>query len=157
MKHQERRNLAYRFIATFILILVIGFVGFGFYELIKLSPEALVLDIITLSAVAFFSLFQIILIMKGWKKDSHLYDVAFNANETVNNVPLIAVIIGSIIGLGLSIVCTILFISKDDIDTKCNLLIILAISIYLFLNCVIYYIYLLIFRKRLFKVEDLLK
>lgn len=157
MTQMEKRNLSFRLITFGILLLFLGFIGFLFYRIISLNPEALVLDIVSLSAVSVFCIFEMIIIIRGWKKSSHLYDIAFNQNGTLNSVAFVAVIIGNIIGLGLIIICTIIFFMKDDIDTKCNLLIITSISLYLLLNCIIYCIYLLIFRKREFKLKDLLK
>lgn len=157
MNKIEKRNLIYRIIAASFLTIFLVALSLVFVKVIILSPEAIILDYIAFILTALFAVLQIIFILKGWKKDSHLYDIAFNKNETRNNVPFIAVIVGTVISLTLTIMAVILYFQRSEIEIKCNLLIIGVISLYLLTNCLIYYTYLILFRKRTFKLEDLIK
>ena len=158
MKAEENKNLLNRIITSLILLTSIGLSSFSLYNIFTLSPENKTLDLVALFAVIFFCLFEIVVIMRRWKKESYMYKIAFDEKGNhFNTVALIAVIIGTIFGAGISIIGLYLFLTRTDIQTKCNVLIILSIGYYLFINCVCYYIYILTFRKKPFKIEDLIK
>lgn len=158
MKEQENKNLLNRIIVSIILLTSIGLSVFSIIEVFKKSPENKTLDLVALFAVSFFCLFEIVVVMRRWKKESYMYKIAFDEKgDHFNTVALIAVIIGTIFGAGISAIGLFLFLTRDDIQTKCNVLIILSIGYYLFINCVCYYIYILMFRKKPFKIEDLIK
>ena len=158
MKAEENKNLLNRIITSLILLTSIGLSSFSLYNIFTLSPENKTLDLVALFAVIFFCLFEIVVIMRRWKKESYMYKIAFDEKgDHFNTVALIAVIIGTIFGAGISIIGLYLFLNRTDIQTKCNVLIILSIGYYLFINCVCYYIYILTFRKKPFKIEDLIK
>ena len=158
MKAEENKNLLNRIITSLILLTSIGLSSFSLYNIFTLSPENKTLDLVALFAVIFFCLFEIVVIMRRWKKESYMYKIAFDEKgDHFNTVALIAVIIGTIFGAGISIIGLYLFLTRTDIQTKCNVLIILSIGYYLFINCVCYYIYILTFRKKPFKIEDLIK
>ena len=158
MKHQENMNLLNRIITSLILLTSLGLSGFSVSQIFINSPENKTLDLVALFAVIFFCVFEIIVIMRRWKKESYMYKIAFDEKgDHFNTVALIAVLIGTIFGLGISILSLLLFFTKDDSTIKCNVLIILSIGYYLFINCICYFIYLLMFRKKPFKLEDLIK
>ena len=158
MNIQERKNLTYRLIAAFILLISAFMVAFSFVVIIKIETQQLFLDILTLSLVSLFFLVEEILILKGGKKESHLYKIAFEDNGKVNGVPVIAVGIGALFGLGLLImgVC-VYFIRFNEVTIRTSMLVILSVAVYLLTNCIIYVLYLLMFRKREVRLEDLIK
>ena len=158
MNIQERKNLTYRLIAAFILLISAFMVAFSFVAIIKIETQQLFLDILTLSLVSLFFLVEEILILKGGKKESHLYKIAFEDNGKVNGVPVIAVGIGALFGLGLLImgVC-VYFIRFNEVTIRTSMLVILSVAVYLLTNCIIYVLYLLMFRKREVRLEDLIK
>ena len=157
MKREENLNLLNRVISIALLLLPLGLVIFALYKVFTLSPEAIVLDAIALIATGLFTIFEMIVVGIGGKKESHLQKIAFEENGNVNMFPMIMIIIGTIFGLGLSVMGLILYLTKEDVTAKTNILIILAIGFYLFINCVIYFIFVLFFRKREFNIKDLLK
>ena len=158
MNIQERKNLTYRLIAALILIISGAMAAFSFVVVIKIETKQLFLDVLTLSLVSLFLLVEEILVLKGGKKESHLYKIAFEDNGKVNGVPLIAVGIGALFGLGLIIlgVC-VYFIRYDEVTIRTSMLVILSVAVYLLTNCIIYILYLLMFRKREVRLEDLIK
>ena len=158
MKHQENMNLLNRIITSLILLTSLGLSGFSVSQIFINSPENKTLDLVALFAVIFFCVFEIIVIMRRWKKESYMYKIAFDEKgDHFNTVALIAVLIGTVFGLGISVLSLLLYFTKDDLTIKCNVLIILSIGYYLFINCICYFIYLLMFRKKPFKLEDLIK
>ena len=158
MQQEENRNLLNRIITSLILLTSIGLSVFSIFQVFQQMPENKTLDLVALFAVSFFCIFEIIVIMRRWKKESYMYKIAFDEKgDHFNTVALIAVIIGTIFGAGITAVSLYLFLARDDVQTKCNVLVILSIGYYLFINCICYYIYILTFRKKPFKIEDLIK
>ena len=158
MQQEENRNLLNRIITSLILLTSIGLSVFSIVQVFQQMPENKTLDLVALFAVSFFCIFEIIVIMRRWKKESYMYKIAFDEKgDHFNTVALIAVIIGTIFGAGITAVSLYLFLARDDVQTKCNVLVILSIGYYLFINCICYYIYILTFRKKPFKIEDLIK
>lgn len=150
-----KNNIKYRVIASILLLLSLGLIGFSIFYVFQSTDNEKVLTLITLFLTAAFCILEIILIIKGGKKDLALYKIAFNENQSLNNVPLIAVIVGSVFGLGLTILGIILFITKQNEPmTLSSSLVILSVSVYLLINCIIYFIYLIIFRKKPVNLKD---
>jgi len=157
MKKKEDLNFYNRLASIFLLILPLGLVGFSIFKIFMMQPSGIVLNIIALIATALFCIFEIIIISIGKKKDSSLQRIVFNENGTVNAFPLIVVSVASAIATSLLFLGIYLFFTRAEIDTKSTLLVLTSIGFYLFINCLIYYIYLIMFRKREFKLKDLIK
>lgn len=158
MNFRVRKILCYRWVAAIVLLLSIGLSSFSTYYVISLKPEKIVLDIIALSLTIAFAITQIILILRGWKKESHLLDIAFNTDNSVNKFALVVVIIGSLIGVALDILGIVVLCTRaNEVPVICSMFIILAISTYLLMNCVIYFVFLILFRKRNLTLEDYAK
>ena len=133
-------------------------IAFAFVMVIELETKQLFLDILTLSITSFFLLFEEIFMLKGGKKESHLYKIEFNDNGRINSVPLIAVIIGNLFGFGLvSLGISVYFVRFEDVTIRTSMLVILSVAVYLVTNCFIYYLYILMFKKREVRLEDLIK
>lgn len=158
MNIAERKNLTYRIIAALILLITLGMITFSFIVILQIEKDQLFLDILTLSLTAFFLLAEEVLILRGGKKESNLYKIIFDTNGRVNTVPLIAVTIGIFFGLGLvSLGISVYFVRFDEVTIRTSMLVILSVAVYLVTNCLIYYLYILMFKKREFKLEDLIK
>ena len=158
MNITERRNLTYRLISGFIVLLSLGLMIYSLIVVIKLQPKELLLDIIALALAMFFLVGEEIIFLKGGKKDSNLYKIAFNDNNTINNIPLIAISVGTAFGLGLiALGVSVYFVRFDDISIRTSMLIVLSIASYLLVNCIIYFFFVIFFKKREFKLEDLIK
>ena len=158
MNIAERRNLTYRIIAALILLITAGMIVYAFITVLQVERNQLFLDILTLGITTFFLLFEDIFLLKGGKKESYLYKIGFNDNGKINSVPLIAVTIGIFFGLGLvSLGISVYFVRFDDVTIRTSMLIILSVAVYLVTNCLIYYLYILMFKKRELKLEDLIK
>ena len=118
----------------------IGLSSFALAKVIMSKPEKLIIDCIDLGLVIAFAIGQIILILRGWKKESHLIDIAFNTDYTINKLALVLVIVGTTIAVGLNILTIIVLCTRDNTPAVINsMFIIMSISTYLLLNCSIYF------------------
>ena len=158
MNVQERKNLTSRLLASLILLISGGMVIYAFITIIQTEKEQLFLDILTLSTTSFFLLVELFFILKGGKKESNLYKIGFNDNGKLNTVPLIAVMVGTAFGLGLiALGVSVYFVRYDETTIRTSMLVILSVAVFLVTNCLIYYLYILMFRKREVRLEDLIK
>ena len=131
---------------------------YAFFVVLQIEHNQLFLDILTLSTTAFFLLVELFFILKGGKKESNLYKIGFNDNGKLNNVPLIAVIVGTVFGLGLiALGVSVYFVQYEDVTIRTSMLVVLSVAVYLVTNCLIYYLYILMFKKREVRLEDLIK
>lgn len=155
MNIRERKILTWRFISSFLLLLVSGLAGYSMYKIISLGPDGLILDSIAIGLAIFFPLVQMVLLLRGWKKESHLLDIFINTNGRINNVFLVAIIIGTIFGVGLDLLgLIVLLVRENSVTNICALHVIVSIATYLVANCIIYYIFILLFRKKQLTLKD---
>lgn len=157
MNSRARQNLFFHIGSGLLLLLPLAALVFSLVQIFLLNPEEIILDVIALSLTICFVLLEVILMFKGGKKESNLFKIAYNENNHVNTVPLIAVGVGTLFGIGLLVVSIIAYFSRDDIKIQTSMLIIFSIALYLFINCLIYFIYVIAFRKKELKLEDLIK
>ncbi len=158
MNIRTRKIRLYRFTATLLLFISICLSTFAIVEVILSKPEKIVLDMIALGLTTAFAIGQIILILRGGKKESHLLDIAFNTDNTVNKLPLVLVLVGATFGTGLDILAVVVLTTRVNTSAVfCSMMIILSIATYLLLNCLIYLFFTLIFRKRELTLEDYAK
>ena len=153
----EKRNLTYHLTSAAIILLNLGFDAYVLSYVIMNGVDNITVSLVACIAAALMMIFEIVIFLRGGKKDSVLYKIAFNPNEKINNVPLIAVSIFAFIGLGFIVMGTLLNVLKHVEPFVSTSLIILVVAVYLISNCLIYYLYCLMFRKREFKLEDLIK
>lgn len=157
MNIQERKNLAFRLISAFLILCDLGFVGFVCSYVFVTKNQNQLVSIIACVAAALMMIFEIVFILRGWKKDSAMYKIAFNHNQTINNVPLIAVSVFCVFGIGLIVMGTLLNVLKHYEPNLSASLSILEIAVYLVTNCLIYYLYVFMFKKREVNLKDLIK
>lgn len=157
MNIAERKVLLFRFTSSFLLLIPIGLMALSIFLIINLNPEEIVLLFISLFGAAAFNIFEIILLLKGWKKESHLYKIAFNTNGTINNIPIFAVGAGTIFGIFLTSLGTAVYFVREENTIKSAMLVVLSIGAYLLINCIIYFIYLIMYKKRELDLRELIK
>ena len=157
MNIEERKNLTFRLVSAFMILLDLGFDAYVASYLFVTPSQNQIVSIVACLFAAVMMIFEIIIILRGWKKESAMYKIAFNPNGRVNNVPLIAVSIFCAFGVGLIIMGSLLNVMKHVEPNVSSSLSILVIAVYLVTNCLIYYFYCLMFKKREVKLEDLIK
>lgn len=157
MHIQEKRNLTYRIVSGILLFLTLGLDIFAIIHTTMTEYEDKPLTIVAIVATMAFCLFEIIVLLRGGKKDSNLYKIAFIENGDVNKFPMVVVIVGTVLGLGLIGLGLGAYFLREEENIKTSMLVIMSIATFLTVNCLIYFLYLIMFRKREFKLEDLLK
>ena len=158
MNFEERKNLTYRILACLILLITAGVITFAMITVIKIEKNQLFLDIVTLMLTALFLVLEIVFILRGGKKESILYKICFEPNGTINHIPLIVVIIGSLFGLGLiSLGISVYFVRFREVTIRTSMLVIISVAVYLVTNCLVYFLYLLMFKKREINLENFIK
>lgn len=157
MNASERKIVAFRLISSFMILLNLGFAIFVMYYSITNISQNQTVNIVSCVFSSLLMIFEIIFILRGWKKESQIYKIAFNTNERINNIPLIAISVFFVFGLGLIILSTLLNVYKHyepNISTSFS---ILNIAIYLVINCLIYYLYCFMYKKREVNLRSLIK
>ena len=157
MTYSQRKNIKYRLIGTGFLLLSLAAMIMSLIHLVNVTLDEKILYILAIIIAIVFLLAEVFFLLKGWKKDLNLYNIAFNSNGVINNVPLFGVIIGTIFGCGLSALGICLFFIKREEPAMSISLLILAIGSYLLVNCIIYFIYVLMYKNRQMKLKDLIK
>ncbi len=157
MNFEERKNVLYRLVASFLLLICFGLTFLSTFLTIKLKPEEMTMILISLILTAGIIILQTFFILKGWKKESNLYKIAFNDNKHVNNIPLIAVIVGTALGLFLLALSISVYYIREELTIKCSMLVVMTIGGYLLANCVIYLFYLILFKNRPVDLKDFIK
>lgn len=158
MNYEERKNLTHRILATLILLISAGMIVFTFITIIKIEKNQLFLDILTLSLTSLFLIGEIVLILRGGKKESALYKICFEPNGLINSFPLIAVGVGCLFGLGLvGLGVSVYFVRFNEVTIRTSMLVILSVATYLITNCFIYFLYVLMFKKRDVDLKNLIK
>ena len=157
MNFQERKNVIFRLVAATLLLVSLGVTAFSLSQIIIMKPDEVILMLIAIAVAALFALLEMFVILRGWKNESNLYKIAFNENKHINNVPLIAVIVGSAFGLGLLALAISVYLIRDTAIIKSSMLVVLSISVYLLSNCLIYFYYIFFFRNRPINLKDFIK
>ena len=158
MNFRVRKIKIYRIVSSILLLLSVGLTAFCLSHVILSWPENIVLDIIALALTASFAIAQIVFILRGKKKESHLLDIALNTDGTINKVFLVFVLVGLALGIGLDILTIVVIFTRiNTLQVLCSMYIIMSIATYLLLNCLIYILFIFLFKKRELTLEDYAK
>lgn len=157
MNFEEKKNVTFRLIACGLLIIPLALIVLGLIHVFKTLASGYILTIIAFMLTAAFLLLEFVVMIRGWKKESSLYSIAFNENKKVNNVPLIAVIVGTVFGVGLLALSITVFFTKNEEPIKTSMLVVLSIGSYLLINCFIYFIYTIMFKNRPVDLKKFIK
>ena len=153
----HRKNLIYRLVAGLLVFFSGAMAGFSIYSIMTGESKSKVLPYIACGVVLLFVLFEAVLLWKGGKKDLALNKISFNENRTINTVPLIAVFVGTAFGLGLLILCLVLYFTREGEPYRTSSLVILSIVTYLLANCLVYFLDLIVFKKREVDLQKMIR
>lgn len=157
MNFEEKKNVIFRLVACFLLLAPLSIIILGLIHVFQVLADGYIISIIALMLTAAFLLLEFVVILKGWKKENSLYKIAFNENQNINNVPLIAVIVGTVFGVGLLALSVSVYFIRNTEPFKTSMLVVLSIASYLLVNCIIYFIYLIVFKKRPLNLRNFIK
>ena len=156
MNIEERKNLLHRIISVILLMIPLALMVICLIHVFCVLPEGYVISIIGMILAIGFLGMEVFVMLRGGKKESSLYKIAFNENQKVNTFPIIMVSIGTALGLGLTLLSSIVFFQQDE-PNKSAMLVVLAIGAYLLINCIIYYLYVIMFKKRPLDLRKFIK
>ena len=157
MNFEEKKNVIFRLVACFLLLAPLSIIILGLIHVFQVLADGYIISIIALMLTAAFLMLEFVVILKGWKKENSLYKIAFNENQNINNVPLIAVIVGTVFGVGLLALSISVYFIRNNEPFKTSMLVVLSIASYLLINCIIYFIYLIVFKKRPLNLRNFIK
>ena len=148
MRINQKQYLLFRFVLIGLLLLTLAISALTILAIATYLPEDYIFSLIVVVATIIFAIFELIMTIKNIKKPLAVYKIGFTYRGFINPIPLIAIIMGVVIGLSLSLLGSILFFIREEAVIKCNSLVILSIGFYLLINCVFYIAFILFVRKR---------
>ena len=157
MNFEEKKNVIFRLVACFLLLAPLSIIILGLIHVFQVLADGYIISIIALMPAAAFLILEFVVILKGWKKENSLYKIAFNENQNIHNVPLVAVIVGTVFGVGLLALSISVYFIRNTEPFKTSMLVVLSIATYLLVNCVIYFIYVIMFKKRPLNLRNFIK
>ena len=157
MNFEEKKNVIFRLVACFLLLAPLSIIVLGLIHVFQVLADGYIISIIALMLTASFLMLEFVVILKGWKKENSLYKIAFNENQNINNVPLVAVIVGTVFGVGLLALSISVYFIRNTEPFKTSMLVVLSIASYLLVNCIIYFIYVIMFKKRPLNLRNFIK
>ena len=139
------------------LVLTIGYSAYLFYHFLEINENgSTFLHIITILVLDAFICIEIFLLIRGIiskNEELVIHPIAYEGQK-VNTPPLIANIIGLVLFLAGTILCSIFGYSQFEATKGCNLLVVSLISIFGLINVKAYFTYLIINR---IKQKDIYK
>lgn len=143
----SKKNIIYRIILVALLLVSFFLNGFTVGLLTKFQPDDYIFSCVVIAVFTLFGTFELALTLINFKKEPALKKIAYTERGYFNFIPFIAVSLGMLIALGLSITGTCLFFIRTEMTVKSNSLVLLAVGFYLFINCLVYYLYVLLNKK----------
>lgn len=145
---EKKINFIYRFTLSALILVSLGINALSMTKVIVNKPNDYVFSCVVIVVLSIFALFEVTLTIINHKKNPSLSKITRTERGYFNPIPFIAVILGAIIGLALSLTGSIIYFVKEDIMIKCNALVIFDVGFYLLINCIVYFLYILLDRKK---------
>lgn len=155
MNIEEKRIVRYRVIAVLFFLIPLGLIVYTSINVFPNFNNDLILLVAGIILTLAFVVLEVTMLIKGGKKPLHIYKIAFNENDTINNVPLIAVSVGSVISTILIVIGSIAHVVNNELKVKLGMLIVITIASYLLVNCIIYFLFVIMLKKRPLTLKDL--
>ena len=147
MQNNQVLNAKMRWILVFFILVSLGMDAYALSYSFTYKHEDYIFSSIVIIFVALFALFEIVLTLLNYRKTLFLFKYAFTDRGLVHPVPLISAVLVTIIGLSFTVPGLVIYLVRDDITIKSFSLVILSTGIYILVNCVFYYIYVLSFKR----------
>ena len=147
--NESKKNFIYRFTLSMLILISLGLNALTMAKAIIHKPNEYVFSCVVLVILSIFALFELVMTLVNCKKEPSLSKITRTQRGYFNPIPLIAVTLGVIISLGLMIPGFCLYFLREELVIKCNALVIFDVGFFLFINCFIYYLYVLMHKKSL--------
>ena len=138
MEITSKQYLTFRLVLVGLLLLSLLAPVLTILALVAFRPDDFIFSLIVVIITMIFIVFEMVMTLINIKKPLAIYRIGFTEKGLLNPIPLIAVIMGLVIAVSLSLLGIILFFVKSEPVIKCNSLVILSIGMYLFENCIFY-------------------
>lgn len=145
---QSKKNLIYRLTLSMLILVCFFANGYAFGMLTRFQPEDFIFSCIVVAVFTLFAGFELTLTLINIKKEPSLKKITYTERGYFNFIPFIAITLGTLIGLGLFLTGIILYFVKNEMSIRCNSLVVLIVGLYLLVNCIAYYLYILLNRKK---------
>ena len=154
----KAKIILFRLFLSLLLLSVLGLIVIFIIELIKINKEdAYLINIIGLVGVAIFLLIEAVMLLKNINKQIIFHALVFNEhNSTINYPAFITANVFLAIGVGLSILGTVLYFTTADETIKTSVMVLIPIGIFVLLNCIGYDVYTLLFKAKKTSLKDLI-
>ena len=73
MNFEEKKNVIFRLIASALLLIPLTFIILGLIHVLSVLAEGYIISIIAFMLTGAFLLLEMVVILKGWKKENSLY------------------------------------------------------------------------------------
>ncbi len=153
---KQTKSILFRLISSFMCLIAMALCVYLFILCMLEDDEETYLwfHMISLGAAFVMALLEMTICLKNMKKELLLEYIVFNENKSINLVGLVIVSIMTALSLGLSIMAIVFMVMNYSIDAYYASVVILGCCVYLFVNCPLYYLYILLFKPKKFTVED---
>ena len=138
MEITSKQYLTFRLVLIGLLLLSLLAPVLTILALVAFRPDDFTFSLIVVIITMVFIVFEMVMTLINIKKPLAIYRIGFTEKGFLNPIPLIAVIMGLVVAVSLSLLGIILFFVKTEPVIKCNSLVILSIGIYLLENCIFY-------------------
>lgn len=159
MQPNKNKNIVFRLTFGLLTLLVSALTIFFFIKTLEINNEnEYTINLIGLGGIAFFALIEAILMFKNITKQIIFHSIIFNEhNNTINWPAFIVANIGLTIGITLETVSLVLLFTSNNLTVTSSSMVLIPLAAFIILNCVIYDLYLLLYKERKMKITDLLK
>lgn len=144
---KEKLDLLFRLILSGLLMVTFGLISYSFAFIFINAVEDKILSIIALVVICIFALFELVVTILKIHHPFGIEKTAFTSRGNINPIPMISMVLIAIIGLGFTIPGLVLFLIKNDAAIKSYSLVILSMGVFILVNCVFYFLYVLSFKK----------
>ncbi len=159
----KTKNILFRlglgiFLIATIVVGVLLTIGLFQYNATAENGEGeYIINIIGLIGVLIFVAIEMVMLLNNLTKQIIFHPVVFNEhNSTINWPAFIVANIGLAIGIAIETVSLIFYFTNKDVVIITSVMVLIPIGMFLIFNCIAYDVYVLMFKVKKVKMEDLI-
>ena len=154
--HNYKKNILSRVLSSILLLIPLVISTLLLILIVPKNEETdYIVNVLSLAILIFFTILEIFILLKNLKKDPIILSLMYNSNDTINTGALVITNVILLIALSISVASGIIYFNSTDINIQNACIILFPMAIYTLINCLLYNLYLLIYRYKKFSLEDL--
>lgn len=159
MNELVKKNIIFRLIYGLVLLLLTGLTVYFFIKTLEINTDNVYLiNLIGIGGILFFTIVEMVLMFKNIKKTIIFHSVIFNEHDSSINWPAFVVAnIGVVIGLTISIIASILYLTSSKADIYSSSMVLIPLGTFIYINGLIYDVHTYFYRSKKVKLKDLIK